>query len=380
MALLRFIGLATTAVTASAEVAPAGAGFTVTASDLAFILKQIKIAEAHVANTTLATGPCGALVGTGPSQIPNPLVSAGLRTVDGSCTNIQAGQETFGAADQTFPRLAKPEFKAAEAVPEGFGPPGTSTYAQKKGLVFDSEPRTISNLIVDQTASNPAAVAAASNPVRTQGNTGVVQCPVPQPDPPVADCVPAGETMFIPNVTTDVGLSPPYNSLFTLFGQFFDHGVDQTVKGGGTVFVPLKDDDPLVAGPDHIFGNTDDLRQDLRFMVLTRGKNQPGPDGVAGDNPLTPADESADDVQNALNTDTPLVDQSQTYTSHSSHQVFLREYANNPAGKPVSTGKLLGGIAGTKAANGMATWHTVKEQARTLLGLQLEDKDVTNTR
>ena len=56
----------------------------------------------------------------------------------------------------------------------------------------------------------------------------------------------AHQTLFIPNVTTDVGLSPPYNSLFTFFGQFFDHGVDQTVKGGGTVFVPLKADDPLV--------------------------------------------------------------------------------------------------------------------------------------
>ena len=65
-------------------------------------------------------------------------------------------------------------------------------------------------------------------------------------------------------MTTDVGLSPPYNSLFTLFGQFFDHGVDQTVKGGGTVFVPLKDDDPLIAGPDHIFGNADDLDPNLR--------------------------------------------------------------------------------------------------------------------
>ncbi len=69
-------------------------------------------------------------------------------------------------------------------------------------------------------------------------------------------CVPSHQTLFIPNVTTDVGLSPPYNSLFTLFGQFFDHGVDQTVKGGGTVFVPLKADDPLIAGPDHILGNT----------------------------------------------------------------------------------------------------------------------------
>ena len=37
--------------------APVGQGFTVTTADLAFILKQIKIAEAHVANTTSATGP-----------------------------------------------------------------------------------------------------------------------------------------------------------------------------------------------------------------------------------------------------------------------------------------------------------------------------------
>ena len=52
--------------------------------------------------------------------------------------------------------------------------------------------------------------------------------------------MPSHQTLFIPNVTTDVGLSPPYNSLFTFFGQFFDHGVDQTVKSGGTVFVPLQ--------------------------------------------------------------------------------------------------------------------------------------------
>ncbi|WP_309648475.1 hypothetical protein, partial [Nocardioides sp.] len=65
-----------------------GQGFVVTPSDLAYILKQIKIAEAHVANTTSATGPCGALVGTGPNQLSSPLLSFGLRTVDGSCNNL----------------------------------------------------------------------------------------------------------------------------------------------------------------------------------------------------------------------------------------------------------------------------------------------------
>ncbi|TFC24766.1 heme peroxidase [Cryobacterium sp. TMT1-3] len=381
MAAVLYTGLGlSAALPAQAAVAPAGQGFAVTASDLAYILKQIKIAETHVANTTLATGPCGALVGTGPNKIASPLLSLGLRTVDGSCNNLQPGQDQFGAADQVFPRLTGSVFSPAEVTPSGFGPPNPTSYAQKKGLVFDSEPRTVSNLIVDQTSTNPAAIAAAGNPVRTQGNEGVVACTTdPSPAVPFGipgGCIPSRETLFMPNVTTDVGLSPPYNSMFTLFGQFFDHGVDQTVKGGGTVFMPLKADDPLVAGADHVFGNGDDLDPNLRFMVLTRGQNQPGPDGVTGDDPATAVDESADDVQDALNTDSPWVDQSQTYASHASHQVFLREYVT-VGGRPVATGKLLGGPAGP-TAGGMATWATTKAQAANVLGLLLADKDALN--
>ena len=125
--------------------------------------------------------------------------------------------------------------------------------------------------------------------------------PEPSADPPVLadppDCTPTGQTLFIPNVTTDVGLSPPYNSLFTLFGQFFDHGVDQTVKGGGTVYVPLKADDPLITvGPDHKANTGDEVPPEQAFMVLTRAQNQPGDDGVLG---------TADDRQDAENTDSP---------------------------------------------------------------------------
>jgi Ca2+-binding RTX toxin-like protein len=380
---------------AQAAPAPAGQGFTVTPGDLKFILKQIKIAEHH-SQTLTASNPCGTLVGPGPDQIPDRLTAYGLRTVDGSCNNLFPGRETFAAADQPFPRLTHPTFKDAENTPPGFGPPGPSSYKQKKGNVFDSQPRTISNLIVDQTSTNPAAIAAAGFPVRTQGNPGLHPCtvdPDPTAVPPVvgspADCVPSHHTLFIPNVTTDVGLSPPYNSLFTFFGQFFDHGVDQTVKSGGTVFVPLKDDDPLVTlGPDGKPNTGDEVPASQRFMVLTRAQNQPGPDGILGDDPATAADESADDVQDANNTDSPWVDQSQTYTSHSSHQTFLREYVASPAGRdgiagnaddngPVATGKLLGGLPGN-GATGMATWASVKAQAANLLGLRLEDKDVLN--
>ncbi|MCU1659711.1 MAG: heme peroxidase, partial [Pseudonocardiales bacterium] len=161
--------------------------------------------------------------------------------------------------------------------------------------------------------------------------------------------------------------------------------VDQTVKGGGTVFVPLHADDPLVTvGPDGVAGTGDEVPPSQAFMVLTRAQNQPGPDGVLGDDPSTPADESADDIQNANNTDSPWVDQSQTYSSHASHQVFLREYVNNGAG-PVSTGKLLGGLGAGQTypgspdgRTGIGTWAAVKAQAATLLGLRLVDADVTN--
>ena len=69
-----------------------------------------------------------------------------------------------------------------------------------------------------------------------------------------------GDNVQIPNVSPDVGLSAPFNSWFTLFGQFFDHGLDLVNKGGsGTVFVPLQPDDPL-----YVPGSQ------TNFMVLTR--------------------------------------------------------------------------------------------------------------
>ncbi|NJC22742.1 Ca2+-binding RTX toxin-like protein [Arthrobacter pigmenti] len=347
--LLMLTGVGLPMVAGPAQAAPVGQGFTVTASDLAFILRQIKIAEAHVRNTTSETGPCGALLGTGPDQVPGPLVSYGLRTVDGSCNNLQDGREDFATSNRLFPRLTTPEYLDADdgAIIRQNGP---TTY-DGVGNVVDAEPRVISNLIVDQTASNPAAISAAQFPVRSQGNDGVVPCDV---NGLPAGCVPAGETLFIPNITTDVGLSPPYNSLFTIFGQFFDHGLDLVNKSGNSVFIPLQPDDPLIAERN--------IPERQRFMVLTRATNQPGEDGVPG---------TADDVREATNRTGPLVDQSQTYSSDPSHHVFLREYANNADGRPVSTGALLESPDG-----GMGTWKMLKDQAASKLGLQLADMDV----
>lgn len=334
--------------TVEAQTAPVGAGFMLDAGDLRFIFRQIQIAEAHAAG--------GELLGPGPVQVSEPRLPFGLRTVDGSFNHLAPGQSQFGAADQMFPRLTTPVYRQGEAFdPDGPGPaPSTPTsYTQKKGIVVDSEPRIISNLIVDQTANNPAAAAVA----------GAV---TPEP---------LG-TLPIPNQAPDVGLSAPFNTMFTFFGQFFDHGLDLVTKGGGTVFMPLQPDDPLYVEPSPENPNPPN------FMLLTRATNRdcdPAtagciPDGI-GDNPATPEDESANDVQEATNTTTPFVDQNQTYTSHPSHQVFLREYGLDAAGKPVSTGRL---IDGGGALKNIGSWTEVKAQAATMLGIGLVDTDIFN--
>ena len=128
-----------------------------------------------------------------------------------------------------------------------------------------------------------------------------------------------GDNISLPNVAPDEGLSASFNSWFTLFGQFFDHGLDLVGKGGsGTVFIPLQPDDPLY-----------DPTSPTNFMVLTRATVGAGPDNIMG---------TADDIR-PINTTTPFVDQNQTYTSHASHQVFLREYAMVD-GRPQATGRL----------------------------------------
>ena len=148
----------------------------------------------------------------------------------------------------------------------------------------------------------------------------------------------------------------------TLFGQFFDHGLDLVNKGGnGAVMIPLQPDDPLYSTAPGA----------LNFMVLTRATTSAGADGVLGDNPATVGvNESLDDGR-PVNTTTSYVDQNQTYTSHSSHQVFIRQYELNDAGQPVATGKLIEGSNG-----GMATWGDLKAQARDMLGILLTDDDV----
>ena len=154
-------------------------------------------------------------------------------------------------------------------------------------------------------------------------------------------------------------MSAAFNAWMTFFGQFFDHGLDLVNKGGnGTIFIPLQPDDPLFNPLEPRTTN---------FMVLTRATNiavHAGADGMLG---------TADDVHFHNNQTTPFVDQNQTYTSHPSHQVFLREYVlvDRPT---MAHGQFRRHrpAARRRPAGGIATWAEVKAQAQTMLGIELD--------
>ncbi|MFC5380651.1 peroxidase family protein [Aquipuribacter nitratireducens] len=364
-------GLVVTAPTATADhvAGHEPPALNIVKSDLEFVLRQIKIAEAHAAG--------GDLLGPGENQVGSPLLPFGLRTVTGDFNNLMSGaldgkdRRYFGAADQPFPRLLAPQFRTADVIPpspagrpgpgQGFG--DTTSYAQVEAdqVVYDAEPRRISNLIVDQTTDNPAAVASAER-------LGTLPLVDDDGDPGTPEVVPPHTPLEIPATAPDEGLSAPFNSMMTFFGQFFDHGLDLVSKGGnGTVIIPLDADDPLrVGGIDGDPSTPDTVPPNLAFMTLTRATNDPGPDGLQG---------TADDVQEHTNTTTPYVDQNQTYTSHPSHQVFLREH-ERVGDDTRATGFLLDGTLEDGTRGGLATWADVRTQARDLLGIDLTDADV----
>ena len=508
-----------------------------TKHDLNFILAQIKIAEAHAAGGDLAALVAGYNGNDGFAQAH--LLPYGLRTVDGSYNNLLPGRENWGAADQSFPGIFTPEYlNDADGDRYDFNPSPTvetwytnNDYANAgprtgsqpgpgSGTVIDADPRIISNLIVDQTLKNPAAIAAALTHAGLSGaalmaaltqivaardaleaavtaaaaaegslgglNAAVAAAQLALADAQAADAAAAaqaatdqgafeaadaevapamevrdvslaayvalladaipnnqqtaeitaaedaynaaeaayqlaqdnaeaaeatstasaaaaadaaaallaaqaaltgaqtaladaqaaagadeaasaaldaalaehgvemdGNTVYLPNVSPDEGLSSPFNGWMTIFGQFFDHGLDLVAKGGnGTVYVPLSPDDPL-----YVPGGQN-------YIPLTRVTVNAGADGILG---------TADDGPGPKNLTTPWVDQNQTYASSASKQVFMREYIAGPDGKPVSSGLLLEGSNG-----GLATWADIKAQARTVLGIELTDLNVGN--
>jgi len=276
------------------------------------------------------------LFGSQPAPGTDPFSNLGLRSVDGTFNNIShliitdqygdvVNTNSFANSDVPFVYFTAPIFAGAPGSIRGAieqpGAAPAAVYSQGVGAagdVVDYTPRIISNLVVDMAATNPAVPASAF------GNPG---------DP----------ALFI----------TPYNGLMTIFGQFFDHGLDFIAKGGnGTITIPLLPGDPnyVVGGPNVMFetrATIETVPTAVYPVGLTLSSGQIGVN---------------------INTTAPLVDQSQTYGSTLVTQFYLMEYdANGNA-----TGRLV-----THAGGGMATWADIKANALHK-GIILVDTDVLN--
>ena len=172
----------------------------------------------------------------------------------------------------------------------------------------DTSPRVISNLVADMSANNSAYTLVEASARPATGNPGA----------PAFDV-------------------PPTNSLFTFFGQFFDHGLDFIDKGGsGTIEIALLPGDPLYG------------LAPLNSMFVDRATLVDG---------------------QTNNGTAPLVEQSQTYGQKASTTFYLMEY-DPITGNP--TGRLVTHSDGT-----MATWADIKANAA-IKGIILTDADVLN--
>jgi Ca2+-binding RTX toxin-like protein len=167
---------------------------------------------------------------------------------------------------------------------------------------------------------------------------------------------------FQRNLNT-LGGDPSLTGWNTLFGQFFDHGLDSIGKGGNKVdpngsgskiIVPLAVNDPLynnnaALGPINTtlsisratVANPQQAGADGQFRTADDILS-PGADGVYG---------TADDILGATNPEyinhvSPFIDQSQTYGSSEDVTNLLREWVIDPkTGQYVAGMKLLDGLS-----------------------------------
>jgi Ca2+-binding RTX toxin-like protein len=337
------------------------------------------------------------------------LDSTGIRDVQGIGNNI--ANPTWGAAGTLFPRATFADYSYANRTGGftltrdgvAYDPNLSTDYATRGTTVVDASPRIISNLIANQDGLTPLQVAD-----RPEDSPGGRVSPVTG------------------------GINPmPYSSFTTLFGQFFDHGLDFVHKGqDGMVFIPLLPGDSLYdpLSPTNFMlaprtntasvalgeGSTDQLVADLGLDGLSTRSWDPVTGSTALTGPYTGtlvvngrviqvADAAPADVVAAINAATAMtgviaslddagmlvltpvagesfntisspVDLSQSYGSTPSHLAFLREY--DAQGEV--TGRLVSGGAdkdGNLTPDGMATWADIKANAA-LIGITLRDRDV----
>ena len=203
-------------------------------------------------------------------------------------------------------------------------------YARPAASWSTADPRTISNLIVDQTANNPAAVRRRASRRgrhlrhrRRRLNDGVIVTS-PGLDGVFGTADDIATSSSFPNVAPDAGLSAPFNAV-----------VRRSSASSSTTASTWS---PRAAAARSSFRCSRTIRSTSPGshdqLHGADARHQPARAPTASSAPPTTSTSTPTPTS-------PFVDQNQTYTSHPSHQVFLRAYELDADGEPVATGKLI---------------------------------------
>jgi hypothetical protein len=214
-------------------------------------------------------------------------------------------------------------------------------YANPFLSVYDYTPRMISQLVDSQTAlermdaaSGGAYLTDSITYDLTNINDGTTTTNVTE--------------SFQRNLNT-LGGDPSLTGWQTLFGQFFDHGLDAIGKGGNKIngvgskiYIPLDRSDPLYRAPDLTTGDPGNTKLYISRATVANPEAA-GADGMfrTADDIQSPGADglynTADDISglanpNYVNHTSPYIDQSQTYGSDDNVTNLLRKWVETAPG------------------------------------------------
>lgn len=298
--------------------------------------------------------------------------ASGLRFVNGAFNNLTSDAGwLWGSAGNAFARLTQSQFDnyvqqvvdnpalAAYAAHPGFVPVADNSlnYADPMKTVVDYTPRMIAQTISSSYDAHAPGVADSAL-VRTEAaSPGLVTDVITSQVVGADGTTTTVQEHIARNLNTLPG-DPSTSGIFTLFGQFFDHGLDFIDKGGqgSKVVIPLSPGDPLYRAPG-TNGPTDPSNTTITVSRATpdgytvtdlhgRALSIAGADGQWGT-----ADDvkgggldgqygTADDEHGAMAKPTgpasytdhtsPYIDQNQTYGSDAQITNLLREWVRDP--------------------------------------------------
>ena len=306
--------------------------------------------------------------------------ASGFRILEGFFNNLTGTQASpgawmWGSANEPFPRLTTAQFNnyvhqaldnaaltnkaflaymdSHPTLPDAQAD-SAALYADPSKSVVDYTPRMISQTISSSYMEHGAGVADSAM-ARVGAPTDTFHETITYADGHTAQVT---ETV-IRNENTLPG-DPSTSGIFTLFGQFFDHGLDFLEKGGqgSKIVIALEPSDPLYRAPG-TNGVNDPGNLTITISRATpdgytvtdfhgRALSIAGADGVWGtDDDVKGAGTdglygTADDVHGAMTqpkaatyTDhtSPYIDQSQTYGSDEQISMLLRKWEADPLHK-----------------------------------------------